>query len=59
MLPECCGLKEVMYSLSFKFLFVYSTTAEVSQRHFGTDTKKVRHLGTKDIVPNCLRSEVS
>jgi len=30
---------------------------EVSQRHFGTDTKK--YVGTKDIVPNCLRSEVS
>jgi len=31
----------------------------ISQRHFGTGRKKVRHFGTKDIVPNCLGSEVS
>ena len=28
-------------------------------RHFGTSRKKVRHFSTKDIVPNCLGSEVS
>ena len=38
----------------------FGTSAEVSQRHFGTDTKKsIWHFSTKDIVPNCLGSEVS
>ena len=35
----------------------FGTSAEVGD--FGTNSKKVRHFGTKDTVPNCLRSEVS
>ena len=43
-----------------KMLRHFGTSAEVSQRHFSAnDTKKVKHFGTKDIVPNCLMSEVS
>ena len=35
------------------------TSAEVSERHFGTGAELSGHFGTSLIVPKCLGSEVS
>ena len=37
----------------------FGTSAEMSERHFGTGAELSGHFGTSLIVPKCLGSEVS